>query len=51
MEESIKKILKRLSNDLSQININTFLTQIQNSTLVTECIDISLKLCEEQLIT
>ena len=46
MEESIKKILKRLSNDLSQININTFLTQIQNSTLVTECIDISLKFCE-----
>ena len=46
MEESIKTILKRLSNDLSQINIDTFLKQIQNSTQVTECYDISLKFCE-----
>ena len=46
MEESKKKILKRLSNDLSQINIDNFLSQIQNATLLTECIDISLKFCE-----
>ena len=43
MEESTKTILKRLSNELSQINIDTFLKQIQNSTQVTECYDISLK--------
>ena len=46
MEESTKIVLKRLSNDLSQINIDTFLKQIQNSTQVTECYDISLKFCE-----
>ena len=46
MEDSIKNILKRLSNDLSQINIDSFINQIQNTTLVTECIDISLKFCE-----
>ena len=46
MEESVKKILKRLSNDLSQINIDNFLSQIQNASSVTECLDISLKFCE-----
>ena len=46
MEESIKTILKRISNDLSKINIDTFLTQIQNSSLISECLDISLKFCE-----
>lgn len=46
MEESTKAILKRLSDDLSQINIDNFLTQIQNASLVTECLDISLKFCE-----
>ena len=46
MEESKQKILKRLSNDLSKINIDNFLSQIQKATLVTECIDISIKFCE-----
>lgn len=46
MEESLKNILKRLSNDLSQINIDDFLFQIKNATLVTEYVDISSKFCE-----
>jgi hypothetical protein len=46
MEDSMNKILKFISSELSKINTYNFLNQIQCSEQVTECLDISKNFCE-----